>query len=73
MAISLSPEEVKRKRLAIFRHQSQKDKAMFPKADPCEFWQRAEDRDIGTAIVYDKLGLSQFGAIEGFVRKVISK
>ena len=43
MAVPLSPDEVERKRLAIFRHQSQKDKAMFPGADPREFWQRAEE------------------------------
>ena len=30
---------------AIFRHQSQKDRALFPGADPREFWQRAKDRN----------------------------
>jgi glucosamine-6-phosphate deaminase len=67
MAVPLSPEEVARKRLAIFRHQSQKDKAMYPGADPREFWQRAEDRNRGTAQLYDKLGLAQYAAMEGFV------
>ena len=68
MAVPLSPEEVERKRLAIFRHQSQKDKAMFPGADPREFWQRAEDRNQATAKIYDQLGLAQYAAMEGFVR-----
>jgi glucosamine-6-phosphate deaminase len=68
MAVPLSPEEVERKRLAIFRHQSQKDRAMYPGADPREFWQRAEDRNRGTAELYDNLGLSQYAAIEGFVQ-----
>jgi glucosamine-6-phosphate deaminase len=68
MAVPLSPEEIERKRLAIFRHQSQKDKAMYPGADPREFWQRAEQRNRETAELYDRLGLSQYAAIEGFVR-----
>jgi glucosamine-6-phosphate deaminase len=68
MAVPLSPDEVERKRLAIFRHQSQKDRAMFPGADPREFWQRAEDRNRLTAETYDALGLARYAAVEGFVR-----
>jgi glucosamine-6-phosphate deaminase len=68
MAVPLSPQEVMRKRNAIFKHQSQKDRALFPGSDPREFWQRAEDRNRGCAQLYDKLGLSEFEAIEGFVR-----
>ena len=68
MAVPLSPEEVERKRLAIFRHQSQKDKAMFPGTDKREFWQRAEDRNRATAELFDRLGLAQYAAMEGFVR-----
>lgn len=69
MAVPLSPEEVLRKRVAIFRHESQKDKALFPGPnDPREFWQRAEDRNRNTAGVYDRLGLAEYEAIEGFVR-----
>jgi glucosamine-6-phosphate deaminase len=67
MAVPLSPSELGRKRSAIFKHQSQKDRAMFPGADEREFWQRAEDRNRGTAAVYDQLGLSEYEAIEGFV------
>jgi glucosamine-6-phosphate deaminase len=69
MAVPLSPETVERKKLAIFRHQSQKDKAMFPGgADKREFWQRAEERNRATAMAYDALGLPEFYAVEAFVR-----
>lgn len=68
MAVPISPIELKRKRQAIFRHQSQKDKALFPGNDPREFWQRAEDRNHATAKLYDKLGLPEYEAIEAFVR-----
>ena len=68
MAVPLSPEEVVIKRNAIFRHQSQKDGAMFMGADKREFWQRAEDRNKNTARLYDKLGMAEYEAIEVFVR-----
>jgi glucosamine-6-phosphate deaminase len=68
MAVPLSPEELQRKRVAIFKHESQKDKALFPGSDEREFWQRAEDRNRGTAKLYDELGLAEYEAIEGFVR-----
>ena len=69
MAVPLSPDELLRKRMAIFKHESQKDKALFPgPSDPREFWQRAEDRNHATAMLYDKLGLAEYEAIEGFVR-----
>jgi glucosamine-6-phosphate deaminase len=68
MAVPLSPQEVMRKRKAIFKHQSQKDAAMFPGSDKREFWQRAEDRNRATAELYDALGLAEYEAIEGFVR-----
>jgi len=68
-AVPLSPADLERKKAAIFRHQSQKDRAMFPgSSDRREFWQRAEDRNRGTAKVYDLLGLPEFYALEGFVR-----
>jgi glucosamine-6-phosphate deaminase len=69
MAVPLSPDELSWKRMAIFKHESQKDRALFPGPnDPREFWQRAEDRNRGTANLYDKLGLAEYEAIEGFVR-----
>lgn len=68
MAVPLSPQEVKRKRLAIFKHQSQKDLPVFPGDDPREFWVRAEDRTSETAGLYHQLGLANYEAIEAFVR-----
>ncbi len=71
MAVPLSPDELLRKRNAIFRHESQKDRAMFPgPSDTREFWQRAEDRNIATAKIYDSLGLPEYHAIEAFVRNL---
>ncbi|MEX2387696.1 MAG: glucosamine-6-phosphate deaminase, partial [Phycisphaeraceae bacterium] len=49
MAVPLSPQELLRKRTAIFKHESQKDKALFPGIDEREFWQRAEQRNMATA------------------------
>jgi glucosamine-6-phosphate deaminase len=68
MAVPLSPAELERKIEAIFKHQSQKDKALFPGADEREFWQRAEQRNRTTARLYDALGLAEYEAIEAFVR-----
>ena len=68
MAVPLSPQELKRKIVAIFKHESQKDKALFPGHDEREFWQRAEQRNRETARLYDRLGLAEYEAIEAFVR-----
>ena len=68
MAIPLSPEELLKKRKAIFKHQSQKDRPVFPGSDPREFWQRSEDRNHNTAKIYDQLGLAEYEAIEAFKR-----
>jgi glucosamine-6-phosphate deaminase len=69
MAVPLSPDEVMRKRMAIFKHESQKDMALFPgPTDAREFWQRAEERNRTTARLYDALGLAEYEAIEGFVK-----
>ncbi len=68
MAVPISPEELLRKRKAIFKHQSQKDSPVFPGTDKREFWQRAEDRNRETAQIYDQLGLAEYEAMEAFVR-----
>ena len=68
MAVPLSPDELMKKRKAIFKHQSQKDAALFPGSDSREFWQRAEDRNTGLANRYDQLGLAEYEAMEGFKR-----
>jgi glucosamine-6-phosphate deaminase len=68
IAVPLSPSEIALKRQAIFMHESQKDKALFPGSDPREFWQRAEDRNRGTADNYNRIGLPEFFALEAFTR-----
>ncbi len=68
MAVPLSPQEVERKRNAIFQHQSQKDHPVFPGDDEREFWLRAEERNRETAMNYDNLGLANYEAMEAFVR-----
>ncbi len=68
MAVPLSPDELLRKRKAVFKHQSQKDSALFPGNDQREFWVRAEDRNHATAAAYNQLGLAEYEAIEAFVR-----
>jgi glucosamine-6-phosphate deaminase len=68
MAVPLSPQELMKKRRAIFKHQSQKDHPRFPGPDPREFWQRSEERNRGTAQLYDDLGLAEYEAIEAFVQ-----
>ncbi len=68
MAVPLSPDEMIKKRHAIYRHLSQKDIMPFPGSDPREFWQRAEERTQNTARLYDQLGMAEYQAIEVFVR-----
>ncbi|MFA9188141.1 glucosamine-6-phosphate deaminase [Flavobacterium sp. FBOR7N2.3] len=68
MAVPMSPDQVLAKRQGIFKHQSQKDGVVFQGTDSREFWQRAEDRNKETAELYDQLGLSNYAAMEAFVR-----
>ena len=68
MAVPLSPDEMIKKRHAIYRHLSQKDIVPFPGSDTREFWQRAEERTQNTAKLYDKLGMAEYQAIEVFVK-----
>ncbi len=68
MAVPIGPKDMERKKNAIFKHQSQKDAAMFPGNDEREFWQRAEQRNKRTASKYNALGMAEYEAMEGFVR-----
>ena len=68
MAVPMSPDQVLDKRHGIFKHQSQKDGVVFQGSDAREFWQRAEDRNRETAGLYVQLGLSNYAAMEAFVR-----
>jgi len=68
MAVPMSPDQVLKKRNAIFYHQSQKDGVMFQGDDNREFWVRVEDRNRLTAKKYKDLGLADYAAIEAFKR-----
>jgi glucosamine-6-phosphate deaminase len=68
MAVPMSPDQVLRKRHAIFYHQSQKDGVMFQGGDSREFWVRVEDRNRLTAKKYNDFGLADYAAIEAFKR-----
>src|SRR5436190_2973786 len=68
IAVPLSPGDIELKRQAIFMHESQKDDALFPGTDPRQFWQRADDRNKGTADKYNRIGLPEYYALEAFVR-----
>ncbi len=68
MAVPMSPDQVMKKRMGIFKHQSQKDGVVYQGTDAREFWQRAEDRNQATAQLYNKLGLAEYAAMEAFVR-----
>ena len=66
--LPLTKSDLNRKVEAIFKHESQKDRAMFPGAyDEREFWQRARDRNRDTADTLNQLGLPEFYAAEAFV------
>ena len=67
MAVPISPEELRAKRNSILKHQSQMESAPFLGNDERLFWQRSEDRNRGTASLYDQLGLACYEAMEAFV------
>ncbi len=67
MCVPMSPEELRAKRNAILKHQSQMESAPFMGNDERLFWQRAEDRNRATAALYDQLGLACYEAMEAFV------
>jgi glucosamine-6-phosphate deaminase len=68
MAIPMSPDQLMKKRYGIFIHQSQKDMVPFQGSDSREFWQRAEERNKNTADLYAQVGMTQYAAVEAFVR-----
>ncbi len=68
LVVPLSPQEVLRRRRAIFRHETQKDQALFLGEDRREFWQRTEDRGRRLAQAYNALGLAEYEAMEAFRR-----
>ena len=66
--LPLSKADLDLKIEAIYKHESQKDRALFPGAyDDREFWERARDRNTATARALDALGLPECYAAEAFV------
>ena len=72
MAVPVSPEQLRKKRHSILKHQSQMESAPFMGNDERLFWQRAEDRNQTTAALYNSLGLASYEAIEAFVEYKLS-
>ena len=68
MAVPMSPDELRNKRNAILRHQSQMESAPFLGNDERLFWQRSEDRNRATAQLYQEIGLANYEAMEAFVQ-----
>ena len=68
MAVPMSPNQILRKRKAIFYHQTQKDNVMFQGDDNREFWVRTEDRNRAIAKKFREIGMSDYTAIETFKR-----
>lgn len=66
MCVPMSPEELMHKRKSILKHSSQMESAPYLGNDNRLFWQRAEDRNRGTARLYDHLGLASYEAMEAF-------
>ena len=70
MAVPISPEELRAKRNSILKHQSQMESAPFLGNEERLFWKRSEDRNRGTAALYDNLGLASYEAMEAFVEYI---
>ena len=68
MSVPMSPNQVLRKRKAIFYHQTQKDNVMFQGNDNREFWVRTEDRNLAIAKKFRDIGMPDYAAIETFRR-----
>ena len=68
MAVPMSPKNVIDKRNSILRHHSQMEGAPYKGDDQRLFWQRAEDRNRNTAMLYDQLGFTSYEAMEAFVK-----
>lgn len=68
MVVPMSPDQIVKKRNAVFYHQSQKDRVMFQGDDNREFWMRADERNRETAQKYHSVGLADYAAMEAFVR-----
>ena len=64
----MTKDEILMKREGIFRHQSQKDLPPQPGHGTGEFWQRAEERNLKTALLLQSYGIQipKDSGVEGF-------
>lgn len=67
MAVPLSPRELAQKTQAIFHHKSQRSQTPVT-GGLREPWQHAEKQNRDLADAFDRLGLANYEAIEGFQR-----
>ncbi len=63
----MSEEELRLKILAVFKHESQRDKVPYASPGDRDIWQRVEERNRGTAATLERLGLPAYFAMEAFV------
>ena len=68
MAVPLSPTELANKIQGIYQHQTQRSQAPTSNRTTRDIWRQAEDCDRRVAEAYDRLGLADYEAIEGFKR-----
>ncbi|MFP6855204.1 MAG: glucosamine-6-phosphate deaminase [Opitutales bacterium] len=68
MAVPLSPTELANKIQGIYQHQTQRRQAPTSNRATRDIWRQAEDCDRRVAEAYDRLGLANYEAIEGFKR-----
>lgn len=64
--VPFSKRTLDRKIYSIYKHGSQNLSPMFPGEDKREFWERARDRNLGTAKKLRDLGFPSFYAVEAF-------
>lgn len=69
MAVPLSPDEFEFKIRGIYQHQSQRSQSPSPLGKNMRnSWNEASELNRATAFAYDRLGLAEYEAIEGFKR-----
>ena len=68
MAVPLSPDELMRKRIAIFKHEARRTRRCSPASTSASSGSAPKTATAPPRRLYDKLGLAEYEAIEGFVR-----
>jgi glucosamine-6-phosphate deaminase len=68
MAVPMSPDQLQQKTNAIYQHKTQRSHTPLRSDSSAEAWGEAEHAARQLAIAYDRLGLAEYEAIEGFSR-----